>query len=315
MDLKKLQFCFKTGSILALTPPTLASFKPTILQRLYIILVFSLFTAVVLWSKIQEMNFYTRYNYIQFILHLMVDLNLYLHTCYPLVLLLTTKRKQWFKLVNGLSRIDRFATKNTNNLTFVIALVVFCVASVLTCAAWLHFFGWNIFKMYIVEHFQVYSEFFYMALACTVLNMMLERYKVQSCLLRDQIKCRKRNDVVKLLKQIKLNVFLLKQAVDAFNEIFGWVILFNIFYGCTRSLPFLYNLVKGQNLWSEYSFGIGLVLSLSKYSAIFSYCTRPVVFPDLSLNFFILDRNLLDHFALRHGFARIRTLGRRVAAT
>jgi hypothetical protein len=153
-----------------------------------------------------------------------------------------------------------------------------------------------------------------MALACTVLNMMLERYKVQSCLLRDQIKCRKRNDVVKLLKQIKFNVFMLKQAVDAFNEIFGWVILLNIFYGCTRSLPFLYNLVKGQNLWSEYSFGIGLVLSLSKHCSIFSYCVRPLICLDLSLNLSVLDRNLLDHFALRHGFERIRTLGRFISA-
>ncbi|XP_068901854.1 uncharacterized protein [Tenebrio molitor] len=91
---------------------------------------------------------------------------------------------------------------------------------------------------------------------CTILNMMLERYKVQSFLLREQIKCGRMKtlkDIFELLKQIKFNVFMLKQAVDAFNEIFGWVILLNIFYGCTKSLIFLNGLVKSEEQWSEYS--------------------------------------------------------------
>jgi hypothetical protein len=318
MDLKKLQLGFKTGGLLALTPPSITSFKPTILQRCYIILVFFLYTAAALWSKIQKKKLYARYNYIQFFLHLMVDSNLYINNWYPLVLLLTTKRRQWFKLVKGLRRIDGFATNNTNNLTFVIALVIFWMASVLTSAVWLYFLGWNFYRIYIVEYLQVYSAFFYMALACTVLNMMLERYKFQSSLLREQIKCGRKKtskDVVELFKQIKFNVFMLKQAVDAFNEIFGWIILLNIFYGCTRSLVFLYDLVKGEDQWSEYSVGARIALNLSRHSSIFVYCVRYLMLQDFSLNLSVVDRHLLDNFALRHRFERIRSLGRSISTT
>ncbi|XP_068901855.1 uncharacterized protein [Tenebrio molitor] len=161
--------------------------------------------------------------------------------------------------------------------------------------------------MYIVEHFQVYSEFFYMALACTVLNMMLERYKVQSCLLRDQIKCRKRNDVVKLLKQIKFNVFMLKQAVDAFNEIFGWIgicwtillcdtvlkefellkkilllketvncfndifggtILLNILFSSLKSIIYLDRIVKSQDVSADHTSGFFVLLHLTQIGVI-----------------------------------------------
>ncbi|XP_068901853.1 uncharacterized protein [Tenebrio molitor] len=212
----------------------------------------------VLWGNIQKTKFSTKYNYIQILLNLMVDLNLYVHTCYSLVLLLTTKRRQWFKLVNNLSRIDRFATDNTSNLAFVIALVIFLVATILN-ASWLYNFGWNFLRIYIVEYFQVYSEFFYMVLACTVLTMMLERYKSQSSLLREQIKCGRKKtskEVVKVLKQIKFNVFMLKQAVDAFNQIFGCIILLNVWYGCTRGLVFLSSLVNGEEQWSEHSIAI-----------------------------------------------------------
>jgi hypothetical protein len=317
MDLKKLQFWFKTGGLLALTPPTITSFKPTIPQRCYIVLVFCLYTVAVLWGNIQKTKFSTKYNYIQLLLNLMVDLNLYVHTCYSLVLLLTTKRRQWFKLVNNLSRIDRFATDNTSNLAFVIALVIFLVATILN-ASWLYNFGWNFLRLYLVEYFQVYSEFFYMVLACTFLNMMLERYKSQSSLLREQIKCGRKKtskEVVKVLKQIKFNVFMLKQAVDAFNQIFGWIILLNIFYGCTRGLVLLYSLVKGEEQWSGHSVGITVVLSLSKHSAISTYCVRPGIFQDLSLNLSILDHPFLDNFALRRRFERIQSLGTFISAT
>jgi hypothetical protein len=318
MDLKKLQLCFKTGGLLALTPPSITSSKPTIFQRCYIVLVFVLYTAAVIWSKILKKKLYAKYNLIQLLLHLIIDLNLYIHTCYSLVLLLTTKRRQWFKLVKNLSRIDHFATENTNNLLFALALVLFWVASILTSAVWLYFFGWSFFKKFIVEYFQVYSEFFYMVLACTILNMMLERYKVQSFLLREQIKCGRKKtlkDIFELLKQIKFNVFMLKQAVDAFNEIFGWVILLNIFYGCTKSLIFLNGLVKSEEQWSEYSVGVRLVLNLSKYSSILVYCVRYVMLQDLSLNLSILGRHCLDNFALRHRFERIQTLGRSIWTT
>jgi hypothetical protein len=230
---------------------------------------------------------------------------------------LTTKRRQWFKLVNNLSRIDRFATDNTSNLAFVIALVIFLVATILN-ASWLYSFGWNFLRIYIVEYFQVCSEFFYMVLACTVLNMMLERYKSQSSLLREQIKCGRKKtskEVVKVLKQIKFNVFMLKQAVDAFNQIFGCIILLNVWYGCTRGLVFLNSLVNGEEQWSEHSVGIRLVLYLSKHSAISTYCVRPGIFQDLSLNLSILDHNFLDNFALRHRFERIQTLGKFISAT
>jgi hypothetical protein len=273
MDLKKLQFCFKTGSFLSLTPPSLTSLKPTILERLYILLVFSLYTVAVIWNKTQKMKFYATHSSIKLILHLMVDLNLCCHTCYTLVLLLTTKRRQWFKLVNGLSKIERFATTNTNIWMFVVVLVIFWAVSTLTAAVWIYFFGWNFFKIYVVEFVQVYSQFFHMVLACIVLNMVLERYKVQSC----QIKCgrkKRSRDVVKLLKQVKFNVFVLKQAVDAFNEIFGWVILFNIFFGCSKGLAFIDSLVNSTNPWSRDNVGTRVLLSLTKHSAILTYCVR-----------------------------------------
>jgi hypothetical protein len=296
MDLRKLQFCFKVGSFLTLTPPSLTSLKPTVLERFYVSLVFLLYTIATICNKLQKKQFYPILSSVQLIFHLMVDLILGLHTCYCLVLLLTTRRRQWFKLVNGLSRIERFSTSNTNNWRFVVALVIFAAASISTTSLWMYLVGWLYFKIYVIEYVQVYTEFFYMVLACTILNMVLERYKSQSCLMRDQIKFGKKTtkDVVKLLKQVKLNVFMLKEAVDAFNEIFGWVILLNIFFGCSKGLSFLYNLLESESSSSEDSIGVVVFLSFTKHCTIVTYCVRFTIFIYFFFNHSVLDCNCSD---------------------
>ncbi|RZC35689.1 hypothetical protein BDFB_014551, partial [Asbolus verrucosus] len=63
-------------------------------------------------------------------------------------------------------------------------------------------------------------------------------------LLREKVSTKKQ---LNYLRKIKRNIFFLKDSVDVFNDIFGWIFLFNIIFGVSRSLIHLDLIVQRLN--------------------------------------------------------------------
>ncbi|RZB40647.1 uncharacterized protein BDFB_011115, partial [Asbolus verrucosus] len=157
MDLKAINSILKVGRIFALTPSSTENRKPSIFQKCYVILVFLTLTVGA-----------------SLVMRIVMDIDLFLHDCYSLFILMIFKRERWFKLIKNLRA----------------------------------------------------------------------RYKHQTFLLREKV-CTKRQ--LKYLEKIKRNIFFLKDCVDVFNDIFGWIFLFNIIFGVARSLIYLDMIVISLN--------------------------------------------------------------------
>jgi hypothetical protein len=79
-----------------------------------------------------------------------------------------------------------------------------------------------------------------------------------------------------ILLKVKRNLLVLKETVDHFNDIFGWAILLNIFFGSLRGLIYLDDAIKGvdsiknvsKNYWqtaSQFFFVLLFWVSLADF--------------------------------------------------
>ncbi|RZB77522.1 hypothetical protein BDFB_013856, partial [Asbolus verrucosus] len=238
MDLETLNSVLKVGRIFALTPSSTENRKPSIVQKCYIIFVFLTLTVGVGVSLYLRRFFYTGFPPIQFLLRIIMDVDLYLHNCYSLLILMVHERERWFKLIKNLRAVDCAEYKNHHCLTFISTHIAFVFSAGFNLFAWFTVLplGHQYVNQYSVENFQIYTQFFYTVFAYIILKMILARYKYQTSLLRKRV-CTKRQ--LKYLKKIKRNIFFLKDSVDVFNDVFGWIFLFNVIFGVARSLIYL----------------------------------------------------------------------------
>ncbi|RZC35004.1 hypothetical protein BDFB_012720 [Asbolus verrucosus] len=96
----------------------------------------------------------------------------------------------------------------------------------------------------------MYSSFFTIAIACVVLKLLLSRYRYQLFLMSQKglFLC----DILRTLRIIKYNIFVLKDTVITFNDVFGWTILFSMFFGLTRTFLYCDRLIKGSSFALNY---------------------------------------------------------------
>ncbi|RZB40778.1 gustatory receptor 28b [Asbolus verrucosus] len=242
---------FKIGNILALTPASVGDRKSSLSRKIYGILVFVLYTVGVIASFLYRRSHYSKLTLIQLVLRILLDVDLYAFTYHTVIVLASMKGQQWFKLFKGLKSVDYqlFGTRSYY-LILIMAHVALWSVSILAFYVWINFFGISFLGLYLVEFLQMYSLFFYSLVTCIVLRMLLSRYKYQNFLLREQIVLTGKLFSKRTLKKVVGNTFILKQTVDAFNDIFGWIILFDIFFGALRSLIYLDVAIKGDGHFS-----------------------------------------------------------------
>jgi hypothetical protein len=84
---------------------------------------------------------------------------------------------------------------------------------------------------------EMYLQLFDATLRCIILEMVLSRYQYQYYVLTQASPHKlKLHFCLKVLKRTKYDILILKSAVDAYNDIFGWSTLVNIFTTSLRTL-------------------------------------------------------------------------------
>jgi gustatory receptor len=226
---------FMIGKYLALTPTNPKDMSPTRFHKFYAIFVFSCYALDTINSFYNRRSFYLKLSMMQVVLRVLLTTDLIANTFYSIIVACLLKRHKWSVLIKNLRVVEnKSSTMRWYYFTFVALHVLLLTMAILTFYVWIEFFGLDFFKLYLGEYLQIYLLFFNNMTTCIVLGLMLTRYRYQNTLM-SRLVTRKLLHLP-LLTKIKNNLFVLRQTVDAFNDLFGWSILFNIFFGGLRSL-------------------------------------------------------------------------------
>ncbi|RZC32870.1 hypothetical protein BDFB_014008, partial [Asbolus verrucosus] len=239
MDLEKLDGLFKIGRIFALTPSAIDNKIPNLFQKCYQILTFVVYTVCFIVTNSCIEPYYDRFIPMFKVLFVSLKISYYAHSVYVLIVLMVMKRHLWFKLIHNLQCVDHQVDFQRKSfwLIIVVAHLVFWVIALFEIYIYFLIFDLTYAGANIFECFENYSLFFYAISACVVLSLLLSRYKHQILLLKKR---------TINIKKVKNNIRLLKESVDIFNNIFGWVILSNTFYGALKCLMYINIMVKHE---------------------------------------------------------------------
>jgi hypothetical protein len=251
MDLKIITPIFTIGKLLALTPSTTKNLSPTSFQKLYSILVFLFYICGTTLSFVNRKSHYSKLSVMQLVLRVLLDVDLFVHSFYTVIVVGLFKRHQWIIIITKLETVQ-YENDNERRYysTFVVSHLVLLLMTVFAFYVWIDFFGVDFLQLYLVEYLQMYSQFFYTLSACTILKMILSRYRHQNIAVTQKLKSGKQLSAP-ILYQIKRNLLVLRQIVDIFNDVFGWTVLLNVFFGALRSLIYLDVALKGDDSFNS----------------------------------------------------------------
>jgi hypothetical protein len=246
MDLGAVETIFSFGKLLGLTPSTTKNLTVSTPRKIYIISIFLFCSVCSTILLVQQVSRYSNLTLIHSALEILLQVVLFAHSFYILIVSGLLKQRQWSQLLRNLQRVEcEPSNKKSLHLIFFLPNAAYAVTIVFVFYAWIKIVGGaKLFKMHTLESLQAYSQSFYNVLACVVLQMILSRYKNQYFLLNQHFApTRKQLSKVVLLK-VKRNLLVLRETVDLFNDIFGWTILLSIFFGGLRGLTYLDKAIK-----------------------------------------------------------------------
>jgi hypothetical protein len=149
------------------------------------------------------------------------------------------KQTQWFQLIKYLRHTCHKSKFRLYYLQFVI-LQLSEVLILLYGASFFSFFlGISETTGMIFVCSEMYFQRFYVILRCIILEMLSYRYQHQHRLLKVRSKNIRIQHFYQMLRESQKNLYMLKEATDVFNDIFGWSTLLNIFSNSIRTLTFL----------------------------------------------------------------------------
>ncbi|KAH0815855.1 hypothetical protein GEV33_006936 [Tenebrio molitor] len=238
---------------------------------------------------------YSRLTLIPAVLRILLEVDLLIYGFYTVIVVGLMKRKQWSLLIRNLERVE-CEVNNQRSLywIFFASNAIYFAMNIYTLYVWIDVVGVKFIQGFCVESLQVYSQFFNTVLACVILKMIQSRYKYQKFLLNQHLTLARKQLSNLILLKVKRNLLVLKETVDHFNDIFGWAILLNIFFGSLRGLIYLDDAIKGvdsiknvsKNYWQTASqfffvllFWIGIFALIlwcdiirKEFEELLSYC-------------------------------------------
>ncbi|EEZ99382.1 gustatory receptor 66 [Tribolium castaneum] len=218
MTFKLLRILFKIGNCLAITPKNFKLRKPTILEKILgcFMLIFQTVTAIT--SVAYKLPQYSQYIYIKLTVYVILDVSLYLFSV-TAVLSGLFKRNQWYKLVKNLMLTGKDPTTGHKKyFGFIVVNVIFLAMMVYLNVV----FGTDFVKRFTLNFFKLYVQFFINYLVYAILQILKMRYRSLAQSLENEANIRDTT-----LKRVSYDYILLKESVSIFNNIFGWLILFN----------------------------------------------------------------------------------------
>ncbi|RZC33860.1 7tm 7 and/or Lig chan domain containing protein, partial [Asbolus verrucosus] len=226
--------------------------------------------AGIIYSVYHRRYVYYSLTSLQLVMRITMDATLYAHNCHSL----TIKRQIWSKLLKKFGFVHCKSDKGSHFTTFILAHVIFCSSAIFNCYVWFSFLGWDFFKMYLVECFQIYSLFFHIVFAFIVLKMLLVRYQQQALVMTAYIDRKDffSEEVAKFLGKIRRDLSILKEISEIFSEIFGWAILLKILFGAAKTLLYLDIVLENTyHVFKSFDVAWNMLHFLSNVSVILTF--------------------------------------------
>ncbi|EFA05768.1 gustatory receptor 43 [Tribolium castaneum] len=180
----------------------------------------------------------------QFVLRLLLNCDLYFHNFYVFIIVGITKRNQLTRLVTNIKKIKLGGLSQYHCVFFGWYITMVAVLS-LNFYIWWTCFKFDFIRFYLIEYFEMYTQFFFILSACIILRMLLFRYKYQKQLILEESVMKQITSLN--MHDIEINLVILKRTDSTFNEIFGWTILYNIFFAAIKTLIYLDIAVKNYS--------------------------------------------------------------------
>lgn len=290
MNCRLLDRLFRIGKMAAVTPSSMETRTENHPRKFYAALLIILFSVGTICS-LSAKSFHTHFIHIKMVVNILIDFNLYFFQCYVLLLATFYKREKWYKLIKNL-RTPENATE-TYKLPFYFVFLVsnlfyWAISVVSSYIFWKNFGITEYFRKYFVEQIMSYWRFFYIFLLCTVLQVILNRYKGIYLIIYKEFNQKPINFALftNSIQKSEFYINLMKESVDIFNDIFGWPITLIISYATLQILNYLDDILMGFNILPEIKDSI--ITKISNVGIIIiSFVSRAVFFLFLSSDFFL----------------------------
>ncbi|XP_044260151.1 uncharacterized protein LOC123008429 [Tribolium madens] len=239
---------FNVGKFLSLTPSSTNNQNPSCVQKLYEIFIFLAYASGRIFLIIvSKEEIFANLTSIRLVLGIMSITNQFFFIFYIVIIVMRWKRQCWFKLIQNLDTIQDTTRLKWYYITISTAFTVFISLEIYHIYTLLEEKGLESLKLYFLADFENYVTFFYSLFIVVILGIVLAKYKQQDVTLVQITKAKNllySKQIVTILKKTKSNIFILKEIVDTFNDIFGWIILCNIFEAAAKSLIYIDMIIK-----------------------------------------------------------------------
>jgi hypothetical protein len=239
MDLKAIDLVFHFGNIFSLTPPS-AKLKRNLSchQRMYSFCLFAILTTYIFYNTIVRRTVYSRLSVTQLIMAILTTTAYCLHNSYIFITMKIYKHTKWIKLVECLGTTQCHKNKlKIYYIQFVMSQVVVLTLIIAGNAVDSFFLDFNSVLANVMVCTETYLQLFDASLRCTILEMLLSRFKYQNYLLTQaSLQKLEYHSYLNTMRRTKYNILILKNAVKIYNDIFGWTTLLNIFTTSIRTL-------------------------------------------------------------------------------
>jgi hypothetical protein len=247
MDLQIIETIFSVGKFTALTPSSTKNHNPHWWQKLYEVSIFLVYVVSFILTASGNNSVRATLTSIQFGLIILYELNQFINVSYILIVMMRVRRSLWFRLIESLAGVQSGSRRIPLKLIFAMSQLIYCGLITLRLYTALQHADLTRAILGAVTCYQQYTQFFYMVVTPILLILLLSRYEHLRETLSQVTKARSQlhsKQIVDILKKLKNSILTLNEAVEIFNDIFGWTILFNIVNGSSRILIYLDVIIK-----------------------------------------------------------------------
>jgi hypothetical protein len=165
-----------------------------------------------------------------------------IHNFYILIVVQFSKLTKWCRLIKYLESIP---CQKFRLYCFQYAVPQLIVVATVSLRI---LYDRNSTIVVLIMGIEISLQIFYVVLGCIVLEMLLSRYHYQNQVLLKMWSQRMQlQQILKVSREAKQSLFVLKSSVDIFNDIFGWTTLMNIFNASIRTLIYVDSFIKKQS--------------------------------------------------------------------
>jgi hypothetical protein len=154
MDLQVFKIISLVGKPLALIPFSNENATPNCFPRLYPLLLFLLYMIGGIATFSNRTSHYANLSTMQFVLRVLLDLDLHVHNFYTIIIISMFKQRKWTTLIKNLENVGYHqVNERSPYLTFIISHLVLWTVTRFLCPVWIYFIGVTFLKLYCVEYF------------------------------------------------------------------------------------------------------------------------------------------------------------------